>query len=287
MIRAAFAAAVLAGTLAAAILLAQRAPLEYHNITYASTNDVPSLLDVYQQPDTSTAAPVLVYFHGGSWTDGDRPKTASSFREFLALGFSVLSVDYRLAAAARAPGAVQDARCAMAWLKANARKYHFDTKRVVAYGTSAGGQLALMTALLPAHSDIDSPSCSDIPSIAAVIDYYGPADVNDFASKSAKTKTWLGDSIPQAEMGKRMSPMSYVRSGLPPIFIVHGDADPTVPYAQSVAFEAALRRVGVPVALHTVPGGLHGKFPDEQKRIAMTRLEAFLVDQHIITRPSK
>ena len=287
MIRAALAGTILAEALVGAMLLVQRAPLEFRNITYSTTNGVPSLLDVYQQPDTSSAAPVLVYFHGGAWTDGDRPKAASSFREFLSLGFSVVSVDYRLAGVARAPAAVQDARCAMAWVKANAIKYHFDTNRIVAYGTSAGGQLALMTAMLPPHSDIDLPPCTDVPPIAAVLDYYGPADVTNLAAKSSRIRAWLGDSIPFAEMGKRMSPKSYVRAGLPPVFIVHGDADPTVPYAQSVALEAALRRNGVAVDLYTVPQGVHGKFPDEQKKIVMTRIEAFLAGLHITSRPAR
>jgi dipeptidyl aminopeptidase/acylaminoacyl peptidase len=88
-------------------------------------------------------------------------------------------------------------------------------------------------------------------------------------------------------MARRMSPMSYVRAGLPPVFIVHGDADPTVPYAQSVALEAALRGVGVPVGMYTVPGGLHGNFSDEQKKIIMARVATFLSEQHLISAPAK
>jgi acetyl esterase/lipase len=272
--------------LVASPLLAQEKPLEFRDITYATTNGVASQLDVYQQPG-NTRAPVLVYFHGGSWTDGNRPKSAGSFREFIAMGFSVLSVDYRMAATARAPGAVQDARCAIAWVKANADQYHFDTHRIVTYGTSAGGQLALLDAMLPPHSDTDPPSCVNVPAVAAVLDFYGPADVSGFAAKSARTRAWLGDSLPPEEMARRMSPMSYVRAGLPPVFIVHGDADPTVPYTQSVALEAALRGVGVPVGMYTVPGGLHGNFSDEQKKIIMARVATFLNEQRLISAPAK
>lgn len=275
----------LASVLSATATQAQRAPREFREITYSTTNGVASVLDVYQQPD-SAPAPVLVYFHGGSWTDGARPKAASSFREFLAMGFSVISVDYRMAGVARAPAAVQDARCAIAWVAANADKYHFDTKRIVAYGTSAGGQLALMTALLPSPSDLDMPACAKVPRVAAVLDYYGPADVGGFALKSAKTRAWLGDSLPADEMARRMSPMSYLRAGLPPVFIVHGDADPTVPYTQSVALESSLRTLGVPVEMYTVPGGEHGKFPDAQKQLFMPRIAAFLAAHHIIA-PAK
>ena len=253
------------------------APVVTREITYTTTDGVASQLDVYQ--NGTSPAPVLVYFHGGSWTTGARPKAASSFRGFLDLGFSVVSVDYRLSGVAPAPAAVQDARCAMAWAKANAERFHFDTTRIVAYGTSAGGQLALMTAMLPAPWEHDLPQCRNLPRVAAVLDYYAPADVPGFAAKSTNTRKWLGDGPAGEAMGRMLSPLGYVHDGLPPVMIVHGDADPTVPYEQSVRLRDALIAAGVRTRMYTVPGGLHGNFSDTEKVRVMDAVAAFLREQ--------
>lgn len=271
---------VLAALLAAAPLSAQ-APAEFRDITYSTTDGVESRLDVYRSA-ASGPAPVLVYFHGGAWTTGERPRSAGSFGSFLKMGFSVVSVGYRLAGVARAPAAVQDARCAMVWVKANAARYGFDTTRIVAYGTSAGGQLALMTAMLPTPSSLDLPHCRDVPRIAAVLDYYGPADVSEFAAKSPRTLAWLGGAAAADTMGRRMSPLSYVRAGLPPVLIVHGDADPVVPFAQSVRLRDALTAARVPNRLVPVPGGEHGRFSEEQKERIVREIALFLAEHGVL-----
>ena len=112
---------------------------------------ISQMLDVYQNASTpqGSRAPVLVYMHGGAWNHGERPASWHGFRAWMAAGFSVVNVEYRLADVAPAPAAVQDVRCALNWILQNAAKYNFDTNRVVTYGTSAGGHLALMAAVLP------------------------------------------------------------------------------------------------------------------------------------------
>lgn len=264
-----------------ATLAAQVAPIEVRDIAYGPTGSPAAVMDLYRQPGAAPA-PVLIYYHGGAWAAGARPKAASSFRAFLGLGFSVLSVDYRLAAEAPAPAAVQDARCAVKWVQRHAAEYGFDTTRIVTYGTSAGGQLALMAAMLPATWERDLPQCAGIPRVAAVLDFYGPADVRGFAKKSARTREWLGTG--GEAMATEMSPITRVRAGLPPVLIVHGDADPTVPYAQSLALRDSLARAGVTVRMHTVPGGEHGKFSDEAKREVNRAAAGFLRELGIVAR---
>jgi dipeptidyl aminopeptidase/acylaminoacyl peptidase len=72
--------------------------------------------------------------------------------------------------------------------------------------------------------------------------------------------TWLGAMTNREEIAKRVSPLSYVRPGLPPVITIHGDADPTVPYTHGVRLKDALEKARVPTRLVTVPGGLHGGF---------------------------
>jgi acetyl esterase/lipase len=256
-----------------------KAPEATRDVVYLQASGKDLHLDIYRNTAFKGPRPVLVYIHGGAWWKGEKPAGWGGFRAYLAAGFSVVTVEYRLTDVARAPAAVQDVRCALSWVKANAKTYGFDAKRVVPYGTSAGGHLALMAGMLPKKNDIDLPACRDQPKAAAILDFYGPYHLRPDlpgAFKSPSTGRWLGDGPDAAALALSMSPASYVRKDQPPVFIVHGDADPTVPYEASVSLKADLDKVGAVSRFHPVAGGVHGKFPkDEQVRIELDAL-AFL-----------
>ncbi len=243
-----------------------KAPEATKDVVYLQASGQDLHLDVYRNTAFTGPRPVLVYIHGGAWWKGEKPAGWGGFRAYLAAGFSVVTVQYRLTDVARAPAAVQDVRCALSWVKTNAKAYGFDAKRVVPYGTSAGGHLALIAGMLPKKNDIDLPACRDQPRVAAILDFYGPyhlrADLPG-AFKSPSTARWIGDG-PEA-LWTSMSPSAYVRKGQPPVFIVHGDADPTVPYEASTSLKADLDKTGVLNRFHPVPGGVHGKFPKEEQ----------------------
>ena len=135
-------------------------------------------------------------------------------------------------------------------------------------GDSAGGHLSLTTGMMPANSEVDSLCPGPpLPKVAAIVDFYGITDVNELLAgpnQRSYAVTWVGDSPDKAGLAKYVSPLEYVRAGLPPVMMIHGDADPTVPYQQSVRLKAALDKAGVPNELYTVPGGQHGFFPVEQ-----------------------
>jgi dipeptidyl aminopeptidase/acylaminoacyl peptidase len=84
-----------------------------------------------------------------------------------------------------------------------------------------------------------------------------------------------------------MSPVTYLRAGLPSVFIAHGDADPTVPYQQSIGLRKSLESLHVPVTMITVPGGVHGAFPPDQTLRINEALEKFFLENHIITATPK
>lgn len=259
-------------------------PLEFRDITYLTASGQDQKLDVFQQP-SAKLAPVIVYFHGGAWWKGERPKSPSPFQSFLQMGFSVVSADYRLAGVAPAPAAVQDARCVLAWVKAKAPEYHFDVDRIVVYGTSAGGHLALMAGMLPLPSDVDLPQCTQQPKVAAILDFYGITDVTRWLNDehfSPQAARWLGTEPGREAVATSMSPIKYVRRELPPIFMVHGDADTVVPYQQSTKLQQALTAAGAPNWLYTVSGGAHGKFTDEQKAAIMSSVSDFLKQKKVI-----
>jgi len=153
-------------------------------------------LDVYQVP-SDKPTPVVIQIHGGGWIRGDRPSGSGSFGSFFAAGMSVVAVQYRNAIDAPAPAAIQDVRCAMAWVKANAKKYNFDPNRVIPWGGSAGGHLALMAGYAPAS--FNPPGCTDQPKVVAVIDMYGASDVAEsltFRGSMGFTHQWIGLDLP-------------------------------------------------------------------------------------------
>ena len=95
-------------------------------------------VDLYLPRRPGAALPTALLFHGGGWVTGNKREIALDVLPYLAMGFAVVNVDYRLAAVARAPAAVEDARCALRWVIRHAPQYGFDTRRLVLVGSSAG-----------------------------------------------------------------------------------------------------------------------------------------------------
>jgi len=264
------------------------------NITYLRAGGVELKLDVYQPQGATAPTPTLIYMHGGGWTNGSKESSALTFLPYMEMGWAIVNVQYRLADDAHAPAAVEDCRCALRWVYQNAAEYDFDLDSIVTTGNSAGGHLALTTALLPSSAGLDRQCpgdrrrawttgtlSADEIVVAAVINWYGITDVYDLAhsepgSSGNFTEAWLGSSTNRDETAKRVSPMTYVRNGLPPILTIHGDNDPIVPYEQGVRLHEALDAAGVPNRLVTVPGGGHGGFSDAEMVGAYSAIRAFL-----------
>ena len=113
--------------------------------------------------------------------------------------------------------------------------------------------------------------------VAAIINKYGVTDLVPL-KKWGSAKRWLGKGFGDIEFTKSVSPLYYVSSKSPPTFIIHGNADPIVPYTQSVKLYNALKENGIKTEFMTVQEGLHGKFTKEQKREFSKRMWAFLME---------
>lgn len=252
------------------------------NITYLRAGGVELKLDVYQPRGAAAPTPTLMYIHGGGWTNGSKEASALTFLPYMEMGWAIVNVEYRMADDAHAPAAVEDCRCALRWIYRNAEQYNFDVDAIVVTGNSAGGHLSLTTGFVPASAGLDrqcpgdrrrswttgNTSMAELK-VAAVINWYGITDVYALAHRQPGisgnfTEAWLGSSADRDEIAKRVSPVTYVRSGLPPILTIHGDADPIVPYDQGTRLHEALDEAGVPNELVTVPGGGHGGFSDAE-----------------------
>ena len=250
------------------------------NVTYLTANNYEAKLDVYARTDVTTPQPTLIWIHGGGWTGGNKEGATFSLLPYMEMGWNVVNVEYRLARVSLAPAAVEDCLCALRWIIRNAKQYNFDTAKLVVSGGSAGGHLALTTAMIPASAGMDRqcPGTEELK-VAAVVDWYGITDVADLLD-GANMKTyavqWLGSMPNRVDVAKRASPLTYVRAGLPPIISIQGDEDPVVPYSHSVRLQDALKKAGVTGELVTIPKGKHGGFTRAENQKAYTAIKAFL-----------
>lgn len=267
------------------------------NITYKVANNYEAKLDVYHRKDAKAPVPVLIQIHGGGWVRGVKEGAQLESMPYLQMGFDVVNVEYRLGPVSQAPAAVEDCLAALRWVGRNAKKYNFDTSKIVVTGASAGGHLALTTGMIPESAGFDadcsfedgrswSSTCTDPrPKVAAIINWFGITDVKDLAggpNARSYAVQWFG-SLPNREtLATQVSPLTYVRPGLPPILTIHGDADYVVPYAHAVRLHDALNKAGVRNQLLTIPGGGHNDFTSDQYVRCFETIRAFLLQTGIL-----
>jgi acetyl esterase/lipase len=253
---------------------------EQLNVVYTRVNNWEGGIDLYLPPAKNGPAPVVINIHGGGWNKGNK-ESQSGFSGFFKRGYAVANIAYRLTGVATAPAAVEDTRCALIYLISNAKKLNIDVSKIVIMGGSAGGHLALMGGLLENNHIFDT-NCKGTENIkvAAIIDKYGITDVWDWGYGPLKTSksatSWLGDKAKDKDFARSVSPLYQVKKTSPPVFIVHGDADPIVPYEQSVALKAKLDEMGVKNEFITVKGGQHGKFSPEDNSMVNAKIMDFL-----------
>ncbi|HVE56521.1 MAG TPA: alpha/beta hydrolase [Pyrinomonadaceae bacterium] len=260
------------------------------DVVYNVANNTQLKLDVWYPRDNPNPTPTLVYIHGGGWIFGSKEGAVYQFLPFLEKGWRVVNVEYRMASNSLAPGAVEDTRCALRWIYRNAKQYNFDTSKIVLTGHSAGGHLSLITGMLPDGTPLDNRCYADEKygdvkmKVAAIINWYGITDVNDVI-QGANLKNygamWMGSQPNATEVAKSVSPLTYVREGLPPIITIHGDKDDVVPYSQATRLKDALDKAKVPNKLVTIKNGGHGMFELKDYSAAYEEIWNFLKENKI------
>lgn len=246
------------------------------NLTYLTASGVELKLDIYRPRTAAAPLPTVVFFHGGGWAVNAKKEGAVlQMLPWIQRGWNAVNVEYRPSAVAPAPAALEDARCAVRWIARNAKQYNVDTERIVTSGQSAGGHLALASAMAPGNAGFDSP-CPGMPvKVAAIVNWYG---IWDFAPIHMDAgRPWAISWITgRKDVASRVSPITYVNSGVPPTITIHGDADPIVPYQQGVQGTETLKKAGVTAELVSIPGGRHGNFERSEVLRAWAAIDAFL-----------
>jgi acetyl esterase len=220
---------------------------------------------VYDPQTAGGPAPVILYFHGGGWVTGNLDTYDASDRALAqGTGAIVVSVQYRLGPESRFPAAQNDANASYAWLLRNAGTIGADPRQIALAGESAGGNLAIDTAIwardqhlpAPVHqllvypvvgTNLNTPSYKEtieaVPLNRTAITWY----VGNFTNGPADLMDPRLDVVGAADL-----------HGLPPTTIVSAEIDPLRSEGETLAQK--LRSVGVPVEQRTYPGVTHEFF---------------------------
>jgi len=217
---------------------------------------------------------VFLTVHGGGWRGGV-PQRMYAFADYFAKkGMVGISLEYRLAAGKPEVGAltpldcVQDVKSAVRYLKANAREFGIDPEKIVVSGGSAGGHLAVATALFDAVNDpADDLRVSAAPAAMVLL-----FPVIDTSAEAGYGHAFIG------ARWRELDPNSHVRAGLPPCIVFHGTGDKTTPFAGAERFVRAMKAAGNACELVTNEGGAHGylMFDRELLDETLSLSEAFL-----------
>jgi acetyl esterase/lipase len=236
--------------------------VETRNLEYARIGDRSLQLDLYQPAKLDRPVPGLVFIHGGGWSGGSREVYKYYTVRYAQRGYVAATISYRLVGEAPYPAAVEDAKSAVRWLRANAAKYHIDPDRLAAVGGSAGGHLAMMLGYSADAKQFErmggNPGVSS--GVQAVINFYGPFDMTTpFARTNSTVQRFLsGKTYDEApELYRESSPANYLRAGAPPTLIFHGTIDEIVPIDQADLLARRLKELRVPFVYDRLEGWPH------------------------------
>jgi len=225
------------------------------DIEYGEVGGEKLLLDACV-PDGDGPFPMAIIVHGGGWSGGDKQKDITVLFEPLTRAkFTWFSINYRLAPTNRWPACFEDVQTAIRWVKTHAAEYKGDPRRIALMGYSAGGHLVCQAVV---HAQDDTR-------VQAVVGFAPPTDLVADCERRGGLSPSLTNLLDRAKtldeqsraILSEISPINYVKPGLPPFLLIHGTEDKSVPYVQSVNFQAKLKEVGVPCEIVTVKGAPH------------------------------
>jgi len=234
------------------------------NIVYGTGGGRELHADLYLPSEPVAArVPAVVYVHGGAWRGGDRAQFSRHAIVMAQRDVAGLCISYRFSGDAHYPAAVEDANCAVRFLRAFAEDLGVDAARLGMAGGSAGGHLAAMVATTCGTARLEGTGGhGDYSSdVQALVGFNPVLDVRGMAQHPAVVE-FLGGT--PREVGQAVyedaSPIRHVDQHTPPTLLLHGTADTTVPYEQSERFCEAVRAAGRHAELFTAEGAEHAFF---------------------------
>ncbi|MCA9048978.1 MAG: alpha/beta hydrolase [Planctomycetaceae bacterium] len=230
-------------------------------ITYGTAGDTELKLDLYLPKETTGTVPGLIFIHGGGWKGGRREDYRYYGVRLAENGFAVASITYRLKEQALFPAAVEDAKCAVRWLRKNAAQYHVNPDRIGVAGGSAGGHLSMMVGYANDRPELEGTGGQPEVSsrVQAVVNFYGPTDLTTPYARSHDLVTgFIGRSFDEApEQYRLASPLEHLTADDPPTLTFHGTLDSLVPVSQADALVAKQKELGIMTRYERLEGWPH------------------------------
>lgn len=208
--------------------------------------------------------PAIVVIHGGGWKRFDKadPRETNIASNLAGHGYLCMSINYFLGAKNETPWPqnLLDCKTAVQFLRVNADKYSIDADHIGVIGGSAGGHLSAMLGVLDSDAGLepDQPYPKVSTRVQAVVNLYGVNNLEAHYSKPEEETAFrkVTNVIPQSEW-KRASPLSHVSRNDPPMLLIHGTNDDTVPHQQSIELHEALKNAGVASECVILDGAPH------------------------------
>ncbi len=236
----------------------------FRDITYCLESGQPLKLDLYQPTNGAGGPhPIVLWIHGGTWMFGDKSDARSDpvVDMLRARGIAVAAINYALAPTYRFPAQIQDLTCGVRFLRAHASKYGIDRAHIGALGMSAGGHLSGMLGVDDGSSMFVGGGYANWSSaVQAVADLWGVNDLTQHNLAPGDERVLPQIFGPQRRWASE-SPITYVRAGLPPFLLIHGDHDTDVPIRQSRSMYKALAAAGDPATFTVVHNAGHSLAP--------------------------
>lgn len=214
--------------------------------------------------------PLVVFIQGSAWTKPNQYWQLPQLSQLARRGFVVASVTHRSCWNTPAPAFLKDVKSAVRFLRAHAQEYDIDKERVCAWGTSSGGNTALLLGLTGGMPDFEEgDNLEESSEVKCVVECFGPTDLvkmidNQYAENPRNEQNLLyalggRDENTYHDVLNKISPINYVMpdKALPPMMILHGDADPVVLYEDSDAFYEKMTAAGHEIDLVRITGAPH------------------------------
>ena len=248
------------------------------DVPYCKDGNPKHMMDILRSKTPSKKPmPVIVWIHGGGFVNGSKTDGYKRLERFVKRGYVGVTIDYRFAYEKPFPAQLQDCKCAIRFLRANAKKYNIDSKHIGVWGGSAGGNLVSMLGVTGGIKEFEGDGGWSRYSsrVQAVVDYYGMTDfltIYELAKAGKSTERFLPmdgkESISHLlgvekyfehpELCKKASPTTYASKDDAPFYIFHGDLDPLTMWSQGELLNDVLRKAGVESDFYLVKGGKHG-----------------------------
>jgi acetyl esterase/lipase len=233
------------------------------DVVYGKGADLELKLNVARPKDAAGPLPCVVVIHGGGWAAGSKEGHNPQVLDLAKRGYVSATVGYRFAPKHLFPAQVEDVKCAVRFLRANAEKYGIDRDRIGAVGFSAGAHLSMMLGAMGKEDGLEGEGgCADQPSqVNAVVAFFGPTDFSLEYPEASRNivKNFLGGTREEkAEAYRKASPITYVSKGDAPMLLIQGTKDALVPHQQATVMADALTAAGVPGRVELLLGLGHG-----------------------------